>query len=224
MARLAWSITARRIALALGLIGLLAGCQQPGGTAPHSASTAHGDNQLRFFEPEFAGLLDQVVNHLGEACSSSATDDARLNACLRDHFAAAFDDSREGRRSCAFHADVSDYIGCIAIGNTLIDLRHRLADNTPLPDNFWRDDDAKIDALTDTIVKHGIDACGISGTDERIQTCVLDWFSKQIDLPPEMTARCEGQTDEKDRYSCVVEGTMVRYLQDHVPRLGAIST
>jgi hypothetical protein len=224
MARPAWPINAGRIALALGLIGLLAGCQQPGGAVPQSASTSQGDNQLRFFEPEFATLLDQVVDHLGEACSASATDEARLNACLRDHFATAFDDSRQGRRSCAFQADVSAYIGCIAIGNTLIDLRHRLADDTPLPANFWRDDEAKIDALTDTIVKHGIDACGISGSNERIQTCVLDWFSKQIDLPPVMTARCEGQTEERDRYNCVVEGTMVRYLQDHVPRLGAIST
>jgi hypothetical protein len=219
MARSAWQLL-----LALALAGLLAGCQQTGGAAPQSASESRDDGRLRFFEPEFATLLDQVVDHLSEACGPSAADEARLNTCLRDHFAQAFDDSREGRRSCAFHADVSAYVGCIAIGNTLIDLRHRLADDTPLPANFWREDAAMIDALTDTIVKRGIDACGVSGSNERIQACVLDWFSKQIDLPPDMTARCADQSEEKDRYSCIIEGTMVRYLQDHVPRLGAIST
>jgi len=219
MIRAAW-----RIAMALALVGWLAGCQQPGGPAPQSASRTDEGGELRFFEPEFATLLDQVVDHLSQACAPSATDENRLNTCLRDHFATAFDDSREGRRSCAFHADVSAYIGCIAIGNTLIDLRHRLADETPLPANFWREDDAMIDALTQTIVKRGIDACGISGGNARIEACVLDWFTRQIDLPADMTARCEGQSVEKDRYSCIVEGIMVRYLQDHVPRLGAVST
>ena len=219
MARTAW-----RLLMALTLAGLLAGCQQPGGASQQSASHAGEGQELRFFEPEFATLLNQAIDHLGETCAPSATDEDRLNACLRDHFAAAFDDSREGRRSCAFHVDVSDYIGCIAIGNTLIDLRRRLADDTPLPANFWREDDAMVDAMAKTIARQGIEACGMSEGDARIRACVMDWFAKEIDLPADMTSRCVGQSVEADRYSCIIEGIMVRYLQDHVPRLGAIST
>src|SRR5690348_3362869 len=76
---------AGQLLLALALAGLLAGCQQTGSAAPQSAAKSRNDGRLRFFEPEFATLLNQVVDHLGEACSPSATDEARLNACLRDH-------------------------------------------------------------------------------------------------------------------------------------------
>jgi hypothetical protein len=216
---------ARRIWMALMLVGLLGGCQQPGGDAGLRAASKPGDDgKLRFFEPEFAALLDQVVENLEQACGPSATDEDRLNACLRDHFAAAFDDSRQGRRSCDFHREVSDYIGCVAIGNTLIDVRHRLADDSPLPASFWKQDDAMIDALTETIVKRGIDSCGISGDAGKIQECVMSWFEKRVDLPASLATRCENQSEDKDRYGCFVEGVMLRYLQDHVPRLGATST
>jgi hypothetical protein len=206
-------------------VGLLGGCQQPGTNAGlQFASKSDDDGKLRFFEPEFAGLLDQVVVNLQQACAPSATDEDRLNACLRDHFASAFDDSRQGRRNCDFHSEVSDFIGCVAIGNTLIDVRHRLSDNSPVPAAFWREDDAMINALTETIVKRGVDSCGISGGAERIQKCVMDWFEQQVELPTSLAERCESQSSDKDRYGCFVEGVMLRYLQDHVPRLGATST
>lgn len=216
---------AQRIGIALLLAGLLGGCQQAGpASGPQSATAPADDGKLRFFEPEFSALLDQVVEHLGEACTPSATDGARLNACLRDHFAEAFDDSRQGRRYCDFHTDVSDFIGCVAIGNTLIDVRHRLADDTPVPDVFWRQDGAMIDALTETIVRRGVDRCGVSADSAAVRECVMTWFEKQVDLPEKLANRCEEQSDEKDRYGCFVEGVMLRYLQDHVPRLGAMST
>jgi hypothetical protein len=216
---------ARRIWMALILVGLLGGCQQPGGDAGLKAASQPGnDGKLRFFEPEFAALLDQVVESLEQTCGPSATDEERLNGCLRDHFAAAFDDSRQGRRSCDFHREVSEYIGCVAIGNTLIDVRHRLADDSPLPASFWREDDAMIDALSETIVKRGIDSCGISGGTQHIQECVMAWFEDRVALPASLATRCENQSEDKDRYGCFVEGVMLRYLQDHVPRLGATST
>jgi hypothetical protein len=182
------------------------------------------EGRLRFFEPEFSALLDQVVAHLEEACETSATDEARLNACLRDHFVAAFDDSRQGRRYCQFHADVSDFIGCVAVGNTLLDVRHRLSDDTPVPPGFWQEEGAMIDALTETIVKRGVDVCVQSEGEGRVQECVMDWFEQKVDLPASLAGRCRDQSGEKDRYACFVEGIMLRYLQDHVPRLGAMST
>jgi hypothetical protein len=214
-----------RICFALMFIGLLGGCQQPGTNAGlQSASKSDHDGKLRFFEPEFAGLLDQVVVNLQQACAPSATDEDRLNACLRDHFASAFDDSRQGRRNCDFHSEVSDFIGCVAIGNTLIDVRHRLSDNSPVPAAFWREDDGMIKSLTETIVRRGVDSCGVSGGGERIQKCVMEWFEQQVDLPTSLAERCESQSSDEDRYGCFVEGVMLRYLQDHVPRLGATST
>ena len=216
---------ARWIGIALLLAGSLTACQQPGGHADtKSAARAGDDGKLRFFEPEFSALLDEVVEHLQQACWSSASDKTRLNGCLRDNFSSAFDDSRQGQRNCDFHSDVSDFIGCVAIGNTLIDMRHRLSDDSPLPASFWREEDVMIKSLTETIVKRGIDSCGVTGTSDSLEACVMAWFEKRIDLPTRLATRCEGQIDEKDRYSCFVEGVMVRYLQDHVPRLGATST
>lgn len=214
----------QRIRIALLLAGLLAGCQQPSGDVGFQSPANGDDGRLRFFEPEFSALLDQAVENLGQACAPSATGDRRLNACLRDHFAAAFDDSREGRRSCDFHSEVSDFIGCVAIGNTLIDVRHRLADDSPVPSGFWREEGAMIDALTETIVRRGVDACGHSAEDKQVRACVMAWFEKRVELPASLSARCEDQSEDKDRYGCFVEGVMLRYMQDHVPRLGAIST
>jgi hypothetical protein len=81
-----------------------------------------------------------------------------------------------------------------------------------------------VEALVDTIVKHGIDACGAVDDAQRVRTCVETWFEKQVELPSGLTGRCDAVTTDKDRYGCVVEAAMLRYLQDHVPRLGAIST
>jgi hypothetical protein len=214
----------RKIRTVLLLAALLAGCQQPGqGTGVQSA-TLREDEKLHFFEPEFAAVLDQVVDHLGQACAPSATNEDRLNACLRDQFAEAFDDSRQGRRECDFHSEVSDFVSCVTIGNSLIDIRHRLSDDRPVTSAFWHEEDAMVDALTDTIVERGVDRCGSSGPAERIQACVMSWFEQEVALPAGLAGRCEGQSDDKARYVCFVEGVMVRYLQDHVSRLGAIST
>jgi hypothetical protein len=214
----------RRILTVMLLAVLLAGCQQPGQSSGVPSTAVPGDEKLQFFEPEFAAVLDQVIDRLAKACVASATDEDRLNACLRNSFSDAFDDSRQGRRECDFHVEVSDFIGCVAMGNTLIDIRHRLSDNTPVPSAFWREDDAMVDALTETIVQRGIDQCGVSGTAERVQACVMKWFETELALPASMAGRCEDQTDEKRRYVCFVEGVMVQYLQDHVSHLGALST
>jgi len=214
----------RRIWAILLLAVFLAGCQQPGGPSGTQSASVRDDDKLHYFEPEFTAVLDQVIDNLGRACAPSASNEDRLNACLREHFAEAFDDSRQGRHACDFHVDVSDYIGCVAIGNTLIDIRHRLADDAPVSAAFWREEDAMLDALTNTIVNRGVDRCGVSGDADRMQACVMGWFEQEIALPTSLAERCEKQSNEKERYSCFVEGVMVRYLQDHAPRLGAMST
>lgn len=216
---------ARRIWIILALVGTLSGCAQPGGdTSLRSAAKPGDEDVLRYFEPELSALLDQVVEGLRRACAGNATDDVRLNACLRDQFASAFDDSRQGRRHCDFHTEVVKFIGCIAIGNTLIDVRHRLSDDSPVPAAFWREDDAMVDAFTQTIVEQGIDACGGSEDSKRVRACVIDWFETQVALPTNLADRCQDQSAEEERYTCLVEGMLLRYLQDHVPRLGAVST
>jgi hypothetical protein len=213
----------RQIWTALLLALLLAGCQQPGPTST-ARSAVPADQRLQFFEPEFSAALESVVERLAGACGSSATAEDRLDACLRNSFSEAFDDSRQGRGGCDFHSEVSSFIGCVAMGNTLIEIRHRLSDDRPVPSAFWREDDAMVDALTDTIVQRGIDHCGVSGGKERVEGCVLQWFETELDLPAGMAGRCEDQNDRKKRYICFVEGVMVQYLQDHVHRLGAVST
>ena len=212
-----------RIWIILALVGLLCGCQQPGSNGgPKSAS--EDDGKLRYFEPEFSALLDQVVVKLERVCAASVEDADHLNDCLREQFASAFDDSRQGRKHCDFHPGVADYIGCVAIGNTFIDIRHRLSDDSPVPAKFWREEGAMVDALVDTIVKRGIDACDGSADGGKVKTCVMSWFERQVALPSSLVERCDHEATDKDRYGCVVEAVMLRYLQDHVPRLGAIST
>ncbi|WP_395019974.1 hypothetical protein [Dongia sp.] len=202
---------------------LLAGCQQPGGGTGIQSATAKGEER-RFFEPEFDAVLDQVLVDLIRACTPSSADEDRLNACLRGHFAEAFDDSRQGRRECDYHSEVAKFMGCVAFGNTLLEIRHRLSDDSPVPSAFWREDEAMIEALTNTIVARGIDHCGLSNGGDQLESCVMSWFEQELDLPDTLARRCEDQSDEKDRYICFIEGVMVQYMQDHVARLGAINT
>jgi len=212
----------RSVWIALLSAFLLAGCQQPGGGTGVQSATANGE-EPRFFESEFDEVLDQALGGLVKACMPT-TDEDRLNNCLRDHFADAFDDSRQGRHECDFYREVAEYMGCVAFGNTLLEIRHRLSDDSPVPAAFWREDEARIDALTKTIVDQGIDHCGTSGGTDELKTCVMTWFEKELALPSRMAERCEKQSDEKDRYVCFIEGVMIQYMQDHVSRLGAVST
>ena len=213
-----------RVVMILTLVGLLCGCQQPGPNGDlQSAARQGGDDELRYFEPEFSALIDQVVAKLEDVCSLDAAGREDMEGCARDEFASAFDDSKLGRENCAFHESVADYIGCVAVGNTFIDLRHRLSDDTPVPAGFWREKHAMVDALVETMAEQGVDVCGTSDSD-RVLACVMKWFSERAALPGSLTERCDAQDDADDRYGCIVEAVMLRYLQDHVPRLGAVST
>jgi len=215
-----------RVWIILALVGLLCGCQQPGasgGLQSQSAARQAGEDELRFFEPEFSALIDQVVTKLEDVCSREAAGREGMEGCVRDEFASAFDDSKQGRKNCAFLDSVAEYIGCVAVGNTFIDIRHRLSDDSPVPAGFWREKQAMVDALVDTMAEKGVDVCGVSDSD-RVLACVMEWFSERVALPGSLTERCDAQDDADDRYGCIVEAVMLRYLQDHVPRLGAVNT
>ena len=95
---------------------ILAACQQAGPDSP-TASNADKDGKdhqpLRFFEPEFVTLQNQMLVSLADACQSRAAVAASFDRCLRERVTTAFDDSGEGRTHCAFHEEFGDYLDSI---------------------------------------------------------------------------------------------------------------
>src|SRR5690348_14950751 len=103
---------------------MLAACQQAGAPAPTTAQDAKRPESLRFFEPELVTLHKQLLVNLADACQAKASQATQFDRCLRERVSAAFDDSGEGSKNCAFHADFLDFLDCVALGNTFIDVMH----------------------------------------------------------------------------------------------------
>src|SRR5690348_9583909 len=111
---------------------LLAACQQTGPSTTAQGNAAEHPH-LRFCWSAFAALQHEMLASLAEACRTRASETTLFDRCLRERIASAFDDSGEGRVNCAFHTGFGDFVDCIAMGNTFIDLRHRMTDTSPLP-------------------------------------------------------------------------------------------
>ena len=205
---------------------LLGACQQPqtAGQAQPSTTASSRGTEPHYFEPEVNALMSEIGTRLGGACMVQIQTKDKFNACLRDEFSAAFDDSGMGRKNCNFHTSVADFFSCIAVGNTLLDLRHRLSDDSPVPAGFWSGDSAMSGAIIDTVIKKGADACGTSSTPDNLTDCIETWFEQRLDLPEALTQRCATSAPAANRQKCLGEAFMLRYMQDHAPRLGSTST
>jgi hypothetical protein len=207
---------------------LLSACQQPGqdaagGTAGHATATSADPSPpgYRFFEAEFTTLKNEMLISLADACQARAGEIDLFDRCLRERVASAFDDSGEGRTHCAFHSAFGEFVDCVAMGNTFIDLRRRMTDTSPLPEGFWNGGKDMIRALSRSIVSKGVANCRSQTTDPTLNSCVDRWFEEHLELAPDLTRRCPPDTNES-RTACLVEAVMIRYMQDHVPRLSAI--
>jgi hypothetical protein len=202
---------------------LLAACQQAGPTATGATTTASDRpaRELRFFEPEFSALQNQMLVNLADACQARATEATLFDRCLRARVAAAFDDSGEGRVHCAFHTEFGAFLDCVATGNTFIDMMRRMTDTATVPDGFWADGEAMIHVLSRSIVSQGVANCRSEATAPMLNRCIDHWFEEHLALAGSLTRRCP-RDEEDSRQACLVEAVMIRFMQDHVPRLSAI--
>jgi hypothetical protein len=199
---------------------ILAACQQSGDTVS-PASDAKDHRALRYFEPEFQALQNQMLLNLADACQSRAAVAASFDRCLREHVATAFDDSGEGRIQCAFHEQFGAFLDCVAMGNTFIDMMRRMTDTSPVPTGFWTGGEIMIRTLSRSIVSKGVANCRSEAAQSSLGDCIDRWFEDRLDLATTLTRRCPSGPDDA-RKSCLVEAVMIRYMQDHVPRLSAI--
>ena len=211
-----------RILLVIFAALMLAACQQPGPTTPMAAKDAdHKHRPLRFFETEFTALQNQMLVNLADACQARASEATQFDRCLRERVALAFDDSGEGRTHCAFHTTFGEFLDCVATGNTFIDVMRRMTDTSPLPTGFWDGGDAMVQALSRSIVSKGVANCRSEVASPTLNHCIDQWFEDRLALASSLTQRCPSDADEA-RTTCLVEAVMIRFMQDHVPRLSAI--
>jgi hypothetical protein len=215
--------TPMRVVCLLLMALLLAGCQQAGSAAPDAGDELARDREhhaLRFFEPEFAALQKQMLVNLVDACVSHAEATVLFDRCLRERVANAFDDSGEGRKQCAFHAEFGEFVDCVAMGNTFLDVMHRMTDTEAPPAGFWSGDDAMVRALSRSIVSNGVANCRSAADGPALNRCIDGWFEDHLQLSADLTRRCPEEAEA--RSACLVEAVMIRFMRDHVPRLTAI--
>ncbi|HVY97921.1 MAG TPA: hypothetical protein VHA35_00365 [Dongiaceae bacterium] len=212
-----------RIVLLIFAALILAACQQVGETPSAATDAGSADERhtpLRFFEPEFAALQNQMLLNLADACQARAAEKASFDRCLRERVAMAFDDSGEGRVHCAFHTGFGDFLDCVAMGNTFIDVMRRMTDTAPVPSGFWAGGDAMVRTLSRSIVSKGVANCRTESTAPTLNRCIDHWFEERLSLASSLTQRCP--PEDEPRTTCLVEAVMIRFMQDHVPRLSAI--
>ena len=224
--------------LRAGLVGLialgLAACQQPasqGSAAPKSTiaddqaasrfNPEHPD-KLRYFPEEGAALKRDVTSRLIDACFKVMSDQVKLDACIRDRFVDAFDDSGKGREGCARFRNNDEFVECLVAGNTILDIRRRLKDTTPLSANFWSGPEAMVKTFVKSVVLIGMESCGENKSDAAAIDCLDGWLTDELDMPSAMIARCPHGLSNPDRQACVGEAIALRYIQEHVPRIAGV--
>jgi hypothetical protein len=224
----------RRRLAALVLLALAA-CQQPGasGTAPvpntnNDAGLERPEMKepegLRYFPSEGKAVREQMFSRLVDACFATMSDRTKFEGCFRDRLVEAFDDSGKGKSSCADNDNIDAFAECVVVGNTILDVRRRLNDTTPLSASFWSSKDEMVKTFVKSILIHGSRECGGEATDSAQMTCLDRWMEQQLEMPSALLGRCPKGLDNPDRQACFGEAIGLRYIQDHVPRIGGVGT
>jgi hypothetical protein len=221
-----------RIWAAIACLSLLAACQQPTGTTQPSSSAANSLNdmpfgaaksgKMRFFEPEADALGKQLVAGLIEACFNQIADQDRLHGCMRERLAAAFDDSGKGRDQCGHFSDIDAFADCVLVGNVVLQIRHRLDDDTPVAPDFWASRQTMLQAMLKSVLIGAMTNCTGTASEDALVACTDKWFTRQLALPDEFMRRCDAHLSDDDHEACLGEGITVQFMREHIGRLSAL--
>jgi len=214
---------------------LVAACQQPGAESGAASKTAAGapttsqfhfddSNQKQFFPDEIAAMQRELTSRMVDACFSKMTERSNLEQCWRDRLADAFDDSGKGRGACAHFTDTKEYSECLAVGNTVLDVRRRLNDTTPVSAKFWSSPDEMVKAFIKSILIQGADSCGLNKSEAAAMDCLDHWLTDKLDMPSELLDRCPHGLANGDRQACFGQAVALRYMREHVGRISGTST
>jgi hypothetical protein len=213
---------------------LLAACQQPAGTTasppPSSADQSSAlsglgsggeRGHLRFFKPEGDAMAKQLAVALLDACYGNVQiqDKTGFHDCLRDRLTDAFDDSRQGRRACGHYTEIDAYTDCVVVGNMVLDLRHRLDDDSPVPADFWTSKDSMAHAMIKSLMIGAAANCGSAPSEAGLLACADKWFAGRLDLPDDFMKRCDATSDDHARQGCLGEAASLQYIRSHLNRI-----
>lgn len=216
----------------LGLLMLtVAACQAPAdrGAVP-AGSAAAKDAALdtkdapSFFAPELSDLRFQIAAGLQEACFPHNQLWTEYEGCLRRHIVDAFDDSGLGGQRCADKAKINDFGNCVVNGNAALDVMHRLGATPPTEQSYWSDNKAMNRMLQKATVLGALGHCPGLGTVPAMRACADRWLVSRLGIPSDLAGRCPTSPDDPRRGECLYQAISIRYMQDHVARLTAIST
>lgn len=227
-----------RILAAILTVLLLAACQQPAAKNPAAsddASSASSDlnsfgridrSRTHYFRTENEAMMKELAGVLLAACYDKiqAHDKIGFHACLRDQMAEAFDDSGKGRAGCRHFDGLDDFADCIVVGNMVLDLRHRLEDNSPVPADFWTNRETMVQAMTKSAVIGAAANCAASSeTKTTIEACAEKWFIDRLEVPDDLMKQCETDSSGDDRNVCLADAETLQFMRTHMARLAGNS-
>ena len=223
-----------RILLGIFAVLLLAACQQPAGS---TATPASGSSQLsaigggdfgagkgermRYFRTEGDAMSQELAVTLLDACYGKiqAQDKSGFQSCLRDRMTKAFDDSGQGRTACDHFSTLDTYADCMVVGNMVLNIRHRLDDDSPVDADFWTSKETMVHAMIKSVVIGATSNCRSGQSEAEIMSCADDWFAKRLALPDEYMRRCDANKNDDDRMSCMGEAVTLQYMRVHMDRM-----
>ena len=216
----------------LGLLMLaVAACQAPAGRQGAPAGAASAKNAAldtqdapSFFASELSDLRFQIAAGLQEACFPHNQRWTEYDGCLREHIIDAFDDSGLGEKRCASKAKINDFGNCIVNGNAALDVMHRLGAAAPSEQSYWSDNQAMNRMLQKATVAGALDHCPGLDTVAAVRACADRWLVSRLSIPSDLADRCPANPGDPRRGECLYQAISIRYMQDHVARLTAIST
>ncbi len=225
-----------RVLMAILAALLLAACQQPAANSSSSSAGASAEppdlntfgkidtTRTHYFRTENVALMKQLATALLEACYDKiqAQDQVGFHACLRDQMAETFDDSGMGRAGCGHFDGLDDFADCIVVGNMVLDLRHRLDDNTPVPPDFWTNRETMAQAMIKSAVI-GASANCVTSSQSTVGACAEKWFIDRLDVPQDLMKRCETDSSGDDRNICLADAETLHFMRSHMARLSGNS-
>ncbi|HVO03461.1 MAG TPA: hypothetical protein VMT54_14740 [Candidatus Cybelea sp.] len=178
----------------------------------------------KYFGPELSAVQEGFAAGLAEACFTHIEVKPDFDTCLRAHIVSAFDDSGLGQQNCAVKANLDEFGDCVVIGNEAIDVLRRLGSDVPSAPGFWTDPAVADGLLRKAVVLGATDNCGKSQSPSAARDCIDHWLTAKLAIPDALEKKCPTKAGAPERNVCLIEASTIRFRQEHLPRLSAIST
>jgi hypothetical protein len=101
----------------------------------------------------------------------------------------------------------------------VLDLRHRLDDESPVAADFWTSKDSMAHAMIKSVMIGAATNCGTEQSETGVLSCADRWFAGRLGLPDDFMKRCDLTSNDRERQGCLGEAASLQYIRSHLNRI-----